>query len=62
MKPLLNYFQASRSELAKVTWPSRRQIARLSLVVIVFSLIFTAVLATIDYGFSTLLQKLILKV
>lgn len=62
MKSLINYIQASRAELAKVTWPSRRQIARLSWVVIVFSLVFTAILGSIDYGFSTLLQKLILKV
>ncbi len=62
MKPLIDYFKASQAELAKVSWPSRRQTARLSWVVIVFSFVFMVVLGAIDYGFSTILQKLILKV
>jgi preprotein translocase SecE subunit len=59
MKPLFDYLAASRAELAKVSWPNRRQTARLTMVVIVFSLVFAAVLGTLDFGFSDLLQKLL---
>jgi preprotein translocase subunit SecE len=61
VKPLLNYFAASRAELAKVTWPSRRQTLKLTIQVIVFSLLFAAMLGAFDYGFQTIIQKLIIK-
>ena len=61
MRPLFAYFSASRAELAKVSWPNRRQAIRLTLMVIGFAVGFAAVLGTIDYVFSTILQKVILK-
>jgi len=61
MKPLFDYFAASRAELAKVSWPTRRQTAKLTLIVIAFSLVFAAILGILDLGFSTLLQKVIIK-
>jgi preprotein translocase SecE subunit len=61
MKPIINYFQASRSELAKVSWPNRVQTVRLTGLVIVFSLAFAVVLGGIDFIFATILQKVILK-
>jgi preprotein translocase subunit SecE len=61
MKPIINYFQASRSELAKVSWPNRNQTIRLTGLVIVFSLAFAVVLGGIDFVFATILQKVILK-
>jgi preprotein translocase subunit SecE len=61
MKPLLDYLSASRAELTKVTWPNRRQTARLTLVVIVFSIVFAAVLGALDFGFSALIEKLVIK-
>lgn len=61
MKALIEYFRAARIELAKVTWPTRRQTARLTGLVIAFSLIFAAFLGGLDLGFSTLVQKVIVK-
>ena len=61
MKPLTNYLSASRAELAKVTWPSRRQLVRLTITVIVFSAAFALLLGALDYIFASLLQKLIIK-
>lgn len=61
MKPLVEYLTASRSELAKVSWPNRRQTVRLTIVVIIFSLVFAAILGAIDYVFATLVQKIIVK-
>ena len=61
MKQFFDYLAASRVELTKVSWPNRRQTIRLTLVVIIFSLVFAAILGTLDYVFSTLLQKIIIK-
>ena len=61
MKPIINYFQASRSELTKVSWPTRIQTVRLTGLVIVFSVAFAVVLGGIDFIFATILQKVILK-
>lgn len=61
MKPLLNYLVAARAELAKVTWPSRRQTAKLTMLVIVFSLAFAVMLGALDFGFQSIIEKLIIK-
>jgi preprotein translocase subunit SecE len=61
MKPLFDYLSASRAELAKVDWPNRRQTMRLTFMVIAFSLIMAILLGAVDYVFSTLIQKLIIK-
>jgi preprotein translocase SecE subunit len=61
MKPLANYLSASRAELAKVTWPNRRQLVKLTYIVIVFSIAFALLLGALDYVFASLLQKIILK-
>ncbi|HSX01270.1 MAG TPA: preprotein translocase subunit SecE [Candidatus Saccharimonas sp.] len=61
MKPLIEYLTASRAELAKVAWPSRRQTARLTFLVIGFSLVFAAALGLLDFAFSELLRRVIIK-
>lgn len=61
MKPLIEYFAASRAELAKVAWPTRRQTMRLTILVIIFSIIMSAVLGSLDFVFTTLVQKIIVK-
>ena len=61
MKPLIEYLAASRVELLKVTWPNRRATVRLTFQVIVFSLMFAAILGALDLLFTTLVQKVIVK-
>jgi preprotein translocase subunit SecE len=61
MKSFFAYLQASRAELAKVSWPTRKQTLRLTMMVIVFSFIFAFGLGAVDYVFSTTIQKVILK-
>lgn len=62
MQKLSNYFKESWAELAKVTWPTRKQAIKLTAAVIIFSVVFAAFIALCDFVFSNLLQKLILKV
>ncbi len=61
MKPLLEYFSASRVELSKVSWPNRRATVRLTILVILFSLLFAAFMGVLDLLFTTLVQKVIVK-
>jgi preprotein translocase SecE subunit len=61
VKPLIEYFSASRVELSKVTWPNRRATVRLTFQVIVFSLLFAVFLGGLDIFFTTLVQKVIVK-
>ena len=61
MKPIINYFSASWAEIRKVTWPTRSQLIRLTVIVIVFSAVLSLTLGTIDLGFSTLLKMIITK-
>lgn len=61
MNKLINYLSQSRSELAKVVWPSRRQATRLTIAVVIFSLVLGAFIGAMDYVFTIVLQKLILK-
>ena len=48
------------SELTKVTWPSREDAARLTLLVLGVSAAVGAFLALWDLGFSTLVERLFL--
>lgn len=61
MKRLFAYITDSRAELLRVTWPTRRQAIRLSLIVIVFSIVLSLIIGGLDYIFSQIIQKLILK-
>ncbi len=61
MKRLLNYLSQSRIELSKVDWPSRRAGIRLTLNVVVFSIVLAIFIGILDYAFTFLLQKIILK-
>lgn len=61
MQRALQYFRESRAELAKVDWPNRAQAIRLTAVVIVFSLVLAGFIGGVDYVFSLVVQKVILK-
>jgi len=55
------YFYRSWQELKLVTWPSRKQSFRLTGAVIVFSVIFGALIAVVDFGLDKLFKQVILK-
>jgi len=61
MNRLSNYINASLGEFSKVVWPTRPQAIRLTLTVVVFSLVFATILGLLDTAFRTLLQTFILK-
>ena len=49
------------SELRKVTWPSRQEVGYLTLVVVVVSLFFGAILGVADLGFNWLIENTVLR-
>lgn len=61
MNSILNYLKESRAELTRVSWPSRAEALRWSIAVIVFTAVFAALIGGLDYVFSQILQKVILK-
>ncbi len=49
------------AELKKVTWLSRREATYLTTLVIIFTVIVAIVLGVIDYGFSKLMEAILVR-
>ncbi len=54
---LLNYFREARAEMRKITWPSRQNITKYSMIVIGLCLILAFLFAGLDFVLSFGLQK-----
>jgi preprotein translocase subunit SecE len=61
LKKALNFLRESKTELKKVKWPTLRETLQYTLVVIIISLVVAAYLGGLDYIFSFLLRKFIIK-
>jgi preprotein translocase subunit SecE len=57
----LNFLKESKTELKKVKWPTLKETLQYTLVVIIISLVVAAYLGSLDYIFSFLLRKFIIK-
>ena len=55
------YFRSSAQELKQVTWPNWRESRRLTTAVIIFSVVFGALIALVDYGLDKLFKQVLLK-
>ncbi len=53
-----NFIQEVREELKKVTWPSRKEVVRLTLVVIIISLVMAFYIGLLDVVFAKVLELL----
>jgi len=56
---LITYIKESKEELKKVSWPSRQQVVRDTLVVIGISVAVAAFFGAIDFGLITLFRQYI---
>ena len=56
---LVKVFMDMWAELKKVTWLSRKELIRQSIVVVVFVVIFSVVIGVMDWGLSALLRLVI---
>ncbi len=55
------YIRDSAQELRNVTWPTFRESMRLTGAVILFSIIFGALIAVVDYGLDKVFRQILLK-
>jgi len=55
------YFRESWYELKKVTWPNWKQSRSLTYAVLIFAVIFGALVAVVDYGLDKLFRAILLK-
>ncbi|MBZ1345029.1 MAG: preprotein translocase subunit SecE [Candidatus Nealsonbacteria bacterium] len=54
------FFKEVKLEMKKVNWPSRQETIKYTLIVIGISLAMAVLLGTLDFVFSTLLNRFIL--
>ena len=59
MNKIINYLKASRLELMKVAWPSRKQTIQYTIEVIVVSAIVATFLGGVDYLLTLLLTSVL---
>ena len=60
LKPFV-FLQEVRTELSKVSWPSRSQAIRFTLLVVVVSMIVAAFIGGLDYVFTKLIELILRK-
>jgi preprotein translocase subunit SecE len=60
-KPRFAFFRDVIAELRKVTWPSRRDTTRLTIMVIIVCFAVGIFLGALDYGFSEFVAKVLLR-
>jgi preprotein translocase subunit SecE len=58
---LIDYLRSARAELEKVTWPSRQDTLRYSLLVVAVSIIMACFFAAIDFGLGQITTTLLAK-
>lgn len=60
-RPNFRFFREVVSELKKVTWPSREEATNLTTIVIIVAVAVGLFLGLIDYGFSQVINFLLLR-
>jgi len=59
VKPTINYLKEVRLELSKVVWPKREEVIKLTLIVIIISVIVGLYLGALDFIYTKLLELII---
>ncbi len=57
--PLLRYFKDTRAEISKVTWPTREEGTRLTIIVVIATIIAGILLFSVDSLFAAVIGFLI---
>ncbi|NOR90724.1 MAG: preprotein translocase subunit SecE [Anaerolineales bacterium] len=57
--PVVRYLRETRAELKKVTWPTRPEATKLTIIVLIVVAFMSALLGTLDYIFSRLMGFII---
>jgi len=59
VKKIKAYFKGVISELKKVSWPTRKEAMRLTIVVVGVSIVFAALVGLLDLLFTYAIQKIL---
>jgi len=59
VEPVLRYFRDTRAELRKVTWPTREEAWKLTLIVLGTVLVMSIILGAADFIFGKIMQGII---
>ena len=59
VRKIINFLRAVRNELTKVVWPKRDAVIKLTIIVILISVIVGIYLGALDYGFTVGLEKIL---
>jgi preprotein translocase subunit SecE len=58
-KKIVSYFKEVKSEMAKVSWPTRKETVRYTITVIGISFVVSIFLGGLDYLFNLSVQQII---
>jgi len=61
VKRIIGFFGEVKNELSKVTWPTRTEVIRLTLIVLAVSAIIGVYVGSLDYVFTRVLAAVITK-
>lgn len=61
MKQIIQFVREAKAELMKVNWPTKKQTMNYTILVIVVSALVAAFLGGLDYVFSLILKKFIVR-
>lgn len=61
VKAAIKFLREVRLELSKVVWPKKQEVIKLTLTVIIISVIVGLYVGVLDFGFTKLLEVLISK-
>lgn len=61
MNKIIQFFVGAKAELTKVSWPSRKELIRYTLLVVVISFLVAMFLGLLDMLFSYLVENFLLK-
>jgi preprotein translocase subunit SecE len=57
----IHFLKDVKNEMTKVVWPTPKQAARMTIQVIIISLLVAVILGATDYGLNELMSKFVLE-
>ena len=59
MKKIVKFLKETKRELKKVSWPTKKQVTKLTTVVVFITLVVTVYLGTLDFIFAKMVEVLL---
>ncbi len=59
MRKIVKFLKETKHELKKVNWPTKKQVGKLTMVVVFITLVVTLYLGTLDFIFAKMVEVLL---